>query len=68
MILNIFHGLKFQLYIFSGEVSVQVLCSFLVFGVLKIVLRLFFTYPKYKSFIRYVPCKYIFPMCGFFIA
>lgn len=33
---------------------------------LVVELQKFFMYSRYKSFIRYVNCKYFFPICGFF--
>ena len=50
------------------EKCIQVLCSFFnwVAFLFAIVLWEFFIYPKYKSFIRYVICKYFLPFCSFF--
>ena len=50
------------------EKFIQAFCSFFnwVAFLFAILLREFFIYPKYKSFIRYVIHKYFLPFCNFF--
>lgn len=56
-----FHVFICHLYIFSGEVSVQIFCLFLNWDVCFLTAKCgeFFIYLRHKSFVRYAICKYV---------
>lgn len=65
MILNIFYVLYYNLYIFFGEMAVQILCTFFNLGCLFSyywVLRFPYVF-RIKIFIRYMIYKYFLPVC-----
>lgn len=52
-------------YTFFGEVSIQIFCLFLKIQLVTLLLNVkSFLYVLYKSFSRYVICKYFLLVCG----
>ena len=57
-----------HLYVFFGEMSIQILCQFFNWAVCLFIIELqvFFTYSSYKSLIWYMIYKCFLSFCGLF--
>lgn len=62
MLLSIFHVLICLLYIFFGEISVQIFSSFYIVLLLFLLCFINSLTSEYKTFVRYIHCRYFLPV------